>query len=342
MLIFRPIPPLTVPTTPPLLRYYADLFGDHYTDTGFTQFFYGNDRTNIFHGDGFGDVMYGRGGNDLLFGHGGVDILNGDDGDDYLSGGADGDFLNGGDGDDRSYGGAGNDRINPGDGEDDAYGGSGDDTFIAGRGDQYYNGGSGSDWVSYENASSGIGISLSHGSAWRGEARRDTFVSIENVIGTDHDDDIRGTNGNNKLVGGAGADQIRGYAGDDQITGGANSALAGDRLFGGLGNDFFYFYEGDSGGAASLWADRILDFEGAVSPMILSDALFFEVNDTDYAADNWLATDYREGSSFELAGTVITIRDRDDAGTVVQSYQVILEDIAKEDVADWQINFLIN
>ncbi|MEM8792165.1 MAG: calcium-binding protein [Pseudomonadota bacterium] len=338
MLPFNPIPPLDVPSVPIWVRYYADLYGDHYSDNGFTTYFYGNDRFNIFHGDERSDVFFGRGGNDWLFGHGGNDILNGDDGDDYLSGGDGNDFIYGGDGDDRSYGGSGNDILRPGMGDDDAYGGLGDDTFIAGLGRQYYNGGSGNDTVSYAEANRGIGLSLDTGATWTLETRGDRFVSIENVIGTEHRDDIRGDAGDNVLHGLGGRDYISGGGGDDQIVGGKNDPLQGDILRGGAGNDFFYFYEGDSGGSSGQSADRIQDFEGAISPSILADALFFEVNDADYAEDNWLAVDYLV-RNFEWAGTVIAVMDRDDTGEVYKAYEVILEGTDKDAVADWQIVF---
>ncbi|MEM9046312.1 MAG: calcium-binding protein [Pseudomonadota bacterium] len=338
MLPFNPIPLLNIPSVPLWVRYFADLYGDHYTDNGFTKYFYGNDRFNIFHGDDRDDVFFGRGGNDWIFGHGGNDIINGDEGDDYLNGGDGNDFIYGGDGNDRSYGGNGNDRLLPGAGNDVAYGGLGDDTFVAGSGRQYYNGGSGNDTVSYAEASSGIGLSLASGGTWTLESRGDRFVSIENVVGTEHRDDIRGDSGDNALHGLGGRDYISGGGGDDQIIGGKNEAGYGDVLRGGAGNDSFYFYEGDSGGPLGGSPDRVQDFEGAVDPTILSDALFFEVNDVAYAEDNWLVVDYLVGD-FEWAGTVVAVMDRDDAGRDFKAYEVILEGTAKEDVADWQIIF---
>ena len=63
----------------------------------------------------------------------------------------------------------------------------------------------------------------------------DTFIDIENVVGSRFDDRIAGTVGDNRLEGGGGADTIDGGSGNDYLDGGADN----DRLSGGTGNDAF-------------------------------------------------------------------------------------------------------
>lgn len=65
----------------------------------------------------------------------------------------------------------------------------------------------------------------------------DTLASIENVNGTNLDDLIIGSTGNNALVGGSGTDYIEGGAGDDYLDGSAGDSI--DKLFGGTGNDTY-------------------------------------------------------------------------------------------------------
>jgi Ca2+-binding RTX toxin-like protein len=81
---------------------------------------------------------------------------------------------------------------------------------------------------------------------------RDTFVSIENLIGSDHEDRLAGDSAANVLTGGAGADWLDGRGGNDRIIGGTGA----DFLIGGGGNDTFVFRTGDG-------RDTIADFNQA-------------------------------------------------------------------------------
>ncbi len=86
-------------------------------------------------------------------------------------------------------------------------------------------GGEGVDTASYENASSGVDVDLSDGTASGGDGN-DTLSNIENVTGSAHDDVIGGSAGANALEGGAGDDVIDGDEGNDTLTGGAGNKLA--------------------------------------------------------------------------------------------------------------------
>lgn len=120
------------------------------------------------------------------------------------------------------------------------WGGRGDDTFTGGAGADTINGGAGEDTAYYNNAEEGAGIDLETG-GFAGEAAGDTFVAVENVVGSGHDDTIRGDGADNEISGGAGDDVIDGRGGDDEIYGGAGD----DTLSGGAGFDTA-FYGGDA------------------------------------------------------------------------------------------------
>jgi Ca2+-binding RTX toxin-like protein len=66
--------------------------------------------------------------------------------------------------------------------------------------------------VSYANSSQGVRVDLSGqdiegvGRGWGGDAQGDRLLSIENVVGSQHNDWMLGTRGNNVLTGGDGND----------------------------------------------------------------------------------------------------------------------------------------
>ncbi|MDK3016301.1 calcium-binding protein [Pseudodonghicola flavimaris] len=179
------------------------------------------------------DVLLGLAGDDRLVGLGGEDLLKGGIGRDVLKGGARADDLSGGDGADRLFGGKGNDLLQGGKGADRLVGDAGRDT------------------ASYEGSAAGVGVNLTTGLGTGGDARGDVLRSVENLIGSDYDDVLTGTDGANSLVGGRGRDVLDGLRGNDHLDGGGGkdlllggagddilSAGAGrDRLEGGAGND---------------------------------------------------------------------------------------------------------
>ncbi len=131
-------------------------------------------------------------------------------------------------------GGAGNDILIAGDSDDVVNGGAGDDTLIGGAGADEIDGGSGSDTIDYSSSDAGIDVDLTNDEASGGHASHtvagtdgaddvitnDTLSNIENVIGSDHDDNLRGDVGKNTLIGGAGNDTLDGAAGGDLLDGG--------------------------------------------------------------------------------------------------------------------------
>ena len=156
---------------------------------------------------------------------------------DKLIGTADGESIAGLEGDDTIYGLGGDDSLSGGSGNDLLKGGAGADTL---------KGGDGEDTISYMGSPMGVTINLNTGTASGGDAEGDTLGEmIENVIGSDHDDTITGTDGinmGNRLWGHGGNDTLSGREGDDMLYGGAgdDTLIGGDEddtLEGGPGAD---------------------------------------------------------------------------------------------------------
>lgn len=189
----------------------------------------GTNNQNTLSGNAGDDTIYGLGGNDWIYGNGVTDA-------------ADDDVLFGGDGNDWLYGGNGNDTLSGGEGADSLSGSLGNDT------------------VTYEDAQIGVGVDLSSSAAQReGAAAGDFLSSIENLTGTNFDDNVFGGDSANILEGLAGNDQLHGRGGADTLRGGdGNDLLDGgarkDVLTGGAGEDTFYFASTAEGG------DTITDF----------------------------------------------------------------------------------
>jgi Ca2+-binding RTX toxin-like protein len=131
--------------------------------------------------------------------------------------------------------------------ENDLRGAGGYDWFVgsAGGRERYY-GGSGVDTVTYFRSAEGVTASLRGGAriggeetgfGTRGDAARDLFVEIENLVGTLHDDSLTGNEGRNLLNGLAGDDMLFGYGGVDRLKGGAGN----DTIDGGAGSDYAVF-----------------------------------------------------------------------------------------------------
>ena len=252
-----------------------------------------------FEGDGGNDTLVGGSGNDFLEGGDGKDVLDGGNGSDTaaysrgifdpirftysglvlsladpskntgeaegdqylsienLSGSDAGDTIAGDSLSNRLYGGSGNDRL---------YGGNGNDRLNGGAGADRLDGGAGVDRAEYAGATSKVRADLGNRNTNTGEAKGDSYASVENLLGSKYGDVLGGNGGANGLWGGNGNDVMVGRGGNDRLYGGnGNDDLIGnsgaDVLFGGRGSDDFIFRSlADSTGAAR---DLIDGFEGA-------------------------------------------------------------------------------
>jgi Ca2+-binding RTX toxin-like protein len=262
-----------------------------------TDWIYGTGDTDMLAGFDGGDYLYGGAGEDLLIGGAGPDVLYGDtaythgterdmaaywdspvgvtvnltfgtgsagtaEGDilidiesvwgseyqDILIGNAlDNDLLGAG-GDDYLMGFDGNDNLN---------GGLGNDVLVPGSGTDFLNGGvDGNDTVWYYGAWSGVWASLLYGGI-SGDAAGDTYLWVDNLIGTNYSDYLQGDNFANLLSGGSGDDWLWGEDGDDTLVGGEGI----DVLTGGAGADTFAFRHANDTSATLTTADLIWDFD---------------------------------------------------------------------------------
>lgn len=186
-------------------------------------------------GDGLGDVLsdieglVGSNFSDLLGGDAGANTIYGQTGDDVLRGEAGADLLDGGLGNDHLYGGAGGDVLD---------------------------GGAGYDFARYDDASSGVEVTLrlSVFTVQGGGAAGDELYGIEGLVGSSFADTLFGSYGSNTLYGAAGDDVLRGgESGDDLLYGGVGN----DRLYGDSGNDALYGEDGADHLYGSSGADLI-------------------------------------------------------------------------------------
>ena len=175
------------------------------------------------------DMLYGEGGNDMIFGGAGGDELDGGAGDDTLVGGG---------GDDTYYGGAGSDMIYA-DNDDATINGwvmtpPADDTDTAGVNESVEvsttTGVAGADQravdtVSYARVENeeetGVTKTL-NAPGGTTAAGGTTITNVENIIGTQYDDTLTGSDGIDNV--------IEGGAGRDTLDGGTNTATGGDTL----------------------------------------------------------------------------------------------------------------
>jgi Ca2+-binding RTX toxin-like protein len=110
------------------------------------------------------------------------------------------------------------------------------------------------------DSDTGVTVTLSNGRGYGGTAEGDTLLSVENVLGSQHNDTLSGDDGNNVLTGlngndtlkgGGGADTLNGDAGNDTLKGGGGA----DTLNGGTGIDTASYADSAAGVVISLIAD---------------------------------------------------------------------------------------
>jgi len=147
-------------------------------------------------------------------------------GDDTITGDAEDNVISGSDGDDILNGGAGADLLE---------GGAGADTFTGSAGQNTYDGGADIDELDYSTQAGVNFIDVTLNGA--GDANvvldgqtNDIVRNVENIIGTDGDDTIRGDGADNRLEGGDGDDTLSGGLGTGDYLDGGNNTLVGDTV----------------------------------------------------------------------------------------------------------------
>ncbi len=129
-------------------------------------------------------------------------------------------------------------------------GGAGDDSLVGGAGGDAFRGGDGIDTADFSGADSRVSVDLIWGGGSHGywgnvygnnEAVGDSFVGVENAVGSNHADSLTGDNSANRLEGRDGDDVLNGRDGDDVLIGGAGN----DLILAGSGNDIIEFSHGD-------------------------------------------------------------------------------------------------
>jgi Ca2+-binding RTX toxin-like protein len=206
------------------------------------------------------DVILGTPGNDVLTGGAGNDTICGNGGDDTFIGGAGSDALIGGMGEDtlvysdnpvasvnvdlnaqtssgdakifgidNVIGTSGNDTLTGnalsntlvgGPGNDTILGNGADDGLSGGPGNDTLNGGDGVDTVGY-GGTVAVKVSLATTAAQNTVgAGTDTISNVENLVGSNGNDTLTGSNGINRVDGGEGNDTVAGLGGNDTLKGG--------------------------------------------------------------------------------------------------------------------------
>ena len=192
---------------------------------------------------------------DFLIGGGADNELDGNEQDDFIQGGFGDDTLEGGSGNDVMEGGIGNDWYVLVPGSDDRV------IDVAGH-----------DTFDFSRAVSAIRIDLRRddGQFQTVDAALNRIAIlgvIEDVIGSDFDDDIQGNSADNEVWAGLGVDQVRGGSGSDVLHGGGgtdtlNGESGNDELFGDADADTLYGFENDDTLHGGSGNDRLFGNSG--------------------------------------------------------------------------------
>lgn len=226
-------------------------------------------------------------------------------------------------GDDKLTGSTKNDELYGGDGNDELLGDEGNDFLHGGTGADIIDGGAGEDTVSFSGEKNkehpdGVGVSImlrksQEALVFDADADGDRITNVENVIGSEFDDEIYGDDNANILYG---------RGGDDWLSGGGGN----DTLIGGAGNDV---YELDKWGLVTIDAQ---DNGDSIDTLLLSvgdiDDLAFKrsgndlaiVGDETFTVLRDFFLDANTKQRYQLASQEKTINQEDFVKLVMASY----------------------
>ena len=144
-----------------------------------------------------------------------------------ITGTANAETISGTSGADVICAGGGNDTLKGLGGNDTLKGQDGNDTLLGGVGSDTLDGGAGTDTASYSASLTAVTASLATNSS-TGEGS-DSFLGVEDLLGSSKADTLTGSDTDNMLTGGGGADTEQGGLGNDQVIGsGGADTLKGE------------------------------------------------------------------------------------------------------------------
>src|SRR5215208_3618522 len=158
-----------------------------------------------------------------------------------ITGTANAETISGTSADDVICAGEGNDTVKGLGGTDTLLGEGGNDTLLGGVGNDTLDGGTGTDTASYSASLTAVTASLATNSA-TGEGS-DSYLGVENLLGSSKADTLTGSDTDNELTGEGGNDIERGGLGNDQVIGSGGA----DTLKGENGDDTVNSKDGKNG-----------------------------------------------------------------------------------------------
>eukprot|EP01029_Cantina_marsupialis_P016090 TRINITY_DN3571_c0_g1_i1.p1 TRINITY_DN3571_c0_g1~~TRINITY_DN3571_c0_g1_i1.p1 ORF type:complete len:5289 (+),score=1833.13 TRINITY_DN3571_c0_g1_i1:2362-15867(+) len=199
---------------------------------------------------------------------------------------------------DTFYGQGSMDSIYGGIGDDTIYGENGDDTLSGQAGNDSIDGGAGTDTIDFADADVGVrvylnqtdenNVAVAHHVMEDGFGGQDDVTSVEKVIGSAHDDIIKGTDDWNDINAGAGDDTIIATSGGDAIEGGSNTTGTG-------GGDWLSFEALNSAVNARMQDGQISGGLGSTTISGIENLLGTTYNDTLIGDDNNNSLDGNSG-----------------------------------------------